>query len=476
MTRAHCFALLSALVLVGALWIPATRAQPTTALGGRIADIVRDAGLGSDVGISVVETASGAEIYGQHADRPLNPASNMKVVTAAAALLELGPDFRMLTGLYGRVNAGSVDTLVLRGFGDPTLRQSDLVQLAEGLADRGVGAVGEVVVDGTYFDDQILPPAFEQQPGEMAAFRAAVGAVAVERASFVLRVLPGPLGAEARVRLGAPGYFVVDNGITTTDGGAPNVIASQRPTDDDRLALTLRGSVPTGILGVGYRRRVDNPLAHAGHAMAEALQAVGIRGRRSVRVARGPRGLPLLTSRRSPPMSQVLYALGKRSDNFVAEMVLKVLGAEQSRPGTSARGAQVLQGVLERAGVAPGSAAIVNGSGLFDGNTIAAGHLTKLLRHVYNDPRVSSEFVAQLSVGGVDGTLHRRLRGLPRPGVVRAKTGTLNSVIALSGYVLGPTPERTIAFSVLANGVRGRQGAARQLADRIAQTIAEDLY
>ena len=320
------------------------------------------------------------------------------------------------------------------------------------------------------------PPAFDQQPGEMAAFRAAVGAVAVERASFVLRVVPGTVGESAIVRLAAPGYFEVSNRISTTDEGPPNVIASQRALEDGRLALTLRGSVPAGILGVGYRRRIEHPLVHAGHALVTALRRVGIRGGTRVRLGTGGSGLPLLTSRRSAALSQLLHRVGKHSDNFVAEMVLKVLGAERARPGTSARGTEALHEVLRKAGVETGSATIVNGSGLFEGNRIAARHLTELLRYMYRDSGVRAEYLTQLAVGGVDGTLSRRLRELPHPRVVRAKTGTLNDVIALSGYVLGPAPERGYAFSFLANGARGKRARARAAADTIASILASALY
>ena len=103
---------------------------------------------------------------------------------------------------------------------------------------------------------------------------------------------PVPSGRSRTSRLLGAGYFDVDNGMTTTEGGAPNVIASQRGIEGGRLALVLRGSVPAGISGVGYRRRIENPLTHAAFVMAEALQRAGIRGGRRVRVGTGPSGLP----------------------------------------------------------------------------------------------------------------------------------------------------------------------------------------
>jgi D-alanyl-D-alanine carboxypeptidase/D-alanyl-D-alanine-endopeptidase (penicillin-binding protein 4) len=153
-----------------------------------------------------------------------------------------------------------------------------------------------------------------------------------------------------------------------------------------------------------------------------------------------------------------------------------VLGAERRRPGSTATSVEVVQSVLTSAGIAEGHVTVVNGSGLFQGNRIAAGDLAHLLAWVYQSPAMRDEYVASLAIGGVDGTLEGRLRDLPAPRIVRAKTGTLDDAIALSGYVLGPTPGEAIAFSVLVNGTRGRQGAARGLADDVARAIANDLW
>ncbi|MCA9612142.1 MAG: D-alanyl-D-alanine carboxypeptidase/D-alanyl-D-alanine-endopeptidase [Myxococcales bacterium] len=444
-------------------------------LGGRIADLVRQAALGDGVGLLVME--GDREIYALSPDTPRNPASNQKLVTAATALLELGPDHRMHTKLFGRIENGRIADLVLRGEGDPSLEHVHLWELADALADRGVRAVDRIWVDGSFFDDQILPPAFEQQPNETAAFRAAVGAVAVDQSSFVLRVLPGPsVGAPAAVRLAASGYFEVDNGMTTTEGGAPNVIASQRALDDGRMQLVLRGTMPAGLVGVGYRRRIEHPLVYAGHAMVDALDRVGIRGGRRVGLGRGPDGLALLADHESPSLAQLLHPVGKDSDNFYAEMILKAIGAHRATPATSARGAEVCQSVLERAGVPRGAATIVNGSGLFEGNRIAPRHLVQLLGYVYQEPRVRAEYLAHLAIGGVDGTLRRRLSDLPSGVIVRAKTGTLNDAIALSGFVVAAGDrERVVRFSYLANGIRGKQGAARQLIDDVLRAVAAEM-
>ncbi|AKF06426.1 D-alanyl-D-alanine carboxypeptidase/D-alanyl-D-alanine-endopeptidase [Sandaracinus amylolyticus] len=456
--------------------VRAQEAPIVSPLATSLSQLVSDAGFGETVSVTVVDAASGQTLFSHQSEIALNPASNMKLVTAAAALARLGPEFRMRTALYGRVEGDGVATLSLRGFGDPSLTQADLVELARDLADHGVRRVGEVVVDATYFEGHLLPPAFDQQPGEVAPFRAATGAVSVDANAYTLRVLPGAtVGAPARVRLDGAGYFALESTITTSDSGQPSIVAIQRD-QGEHMQLALRGTMPIGVTGVSYRRRIENPLAWAGHLTRDALAAAGIRSNDAVRIAATPDDAALLAQHSSEPLAEILSAMGKQSDNFVAEMVFRVLGAERHRPGRVEDSVGAVRDVLRDAGVEPDRVQIVNGSGLFDGNRIASGDLARLLSWMYRQPGLRAEYVAHLAIGGVDGTLAGRLRDLPRPRIVRAKTGTLNDAIALSGYVLGPDPDRAVAFSVIVNGARGRHGPARGLCDGVARAIAQQLW
>jgi serine-type D-Ala-D-Ala carboxypeptidase/endopeptidase (penicillin-binding protein 4) len=206
----------------------------------------------------------------------------------------------------------------------------------------------------------------------------------------------------------------------------------------------------------------------------ESLRNAGVRCD-SVEIGSGPQA-PQLASHESPALASLLPEMGKWSDNFYAETIFKVLGAERHRPGRAEDSVAAVRAFLETAHLPVDRISIVNGSGLFTGNRIAAQNIADLLVYMYRDPALRSEYVAHLAIGGVDGTLRSRLRNLPRPRIVRAKTGTLRDTIALSGYVLGPTPEQVYAFSVLTNGVGGHQNEARDLADSVARTLATDLY
>jgi len=170
-------------------------------------------------------------------------------------------------------------------------------------------------------------------------------------------------------------------------------------------------------------------------------------------------------------------ALGDSVNYLKAEMLIKVLGAERRhRAGRTQDGVAVALGVLGRMGIPAREITMVNGSGLYQGNLVAPLHLVKLLRNVYRNPAMRAEYVSHLSIAGIDGTLAGRFRDLRAPRVVRAKTGTLDDVVALSGYVLGETPERALAFSILANGVSGHRTEARTLGDAIVHALVDQLY
>jgi len=465
-------------VLFALLLATPVRAQPEggTPLVSRLRTLVAESGLGEHVGVAVVDIRTGRPVFQFHAERPMNPASNQKLITAYAALRRLGAHFQMRTAAQGRLEDGAISGgLALRGYGDPDLSYGDLVTLARDVRLQGVRRVDRVIVDATYFDEQILPNAFEQQPNEVAAFRAPIGAVSIDRNAYVLRVLPGAVGGPAQVELlGAP-YFALNNRMTTTADGPPNVIADQRG-DGPQMTLRLSGTIPATVRGVSYRRRIQNPLPWSGHVFAEALRSQGIEVGDGVSVEATPRGAPVLASHQSAPVGTLIHALGKHSDNFVAEMLFRVMGAEHHQPGRNEDGVSAVRAALDSAGVDHSRIDIVNGSGLFDGNRIAPQRITDVLVAAYGDHAIRADYLSSLSVAGVDGTMRRRLRNLPTPRCVRVKTGTLAAVIALSGYVLGPEPNQAFAFSFLANDVRGRIGPSRALADAIARALAEHLH
>jgi D-alanyl-D-alanine carboxypeptidase/D-alanyl-D-alanine-endopeptidase (penicillin-binding protein 4) len=427
---------------------------------------------GGSAGVLVVDVPTGAVLAASNEHAAFNPASNAKLVTAVAALRALGPQHRFLTGLYGKQAGDTVEELVLRGQGDPSLRMGDLAEMARELASAGVRKVRSIGVDQSYFDDRYAPPAYEQQPHEWAPFRAPVAAVSLNGNTVLFTVRPSEQGKSALLSVEPPGLVDLAGAVRTTAKSDPEKIALSLEPRGDRLAATFGGTLPEKSRPVRIARRVDDPRLLAGYALRAALKDAGIEATGGVHTAKS-REKKLLASHRSEPLGELLTALGKESDNFYAEMIFKALSApKKGEPATSEAGAEAAARILREVSAFEPGVVVKNGSGLFDANRATPWSMAALLRAAYSDPTISPEFVSHLAIGGVDGTLRGRFRKWSSYRAIRAKTGTLDAVAALSGYVLAPSSGSPVAFAILVNGVSGKIAESRRAMDAIVEAIA----
>ena len=339
---------------------------------------------------------------------------------------------------------------------------------------------GDIVVDQRFFDELTTPPAFEQQPNEWAAFRAPVSAVALNGNTVTLTIRPQAVGSSAVAFFDPPGFVDVEGTVKTVESGADNVGLELAKTGEGgrRLSAKLSGAVSADSRLVRYTKRVEDPQLLAGYALRAIMEDSGVKVAGDVKLGAPSATTPsrgnVLARHESEPLSTLLYALGKNSDNFYAEMIFKSLAAEaKTRPAKSQDAAEIVTKWIEKNELGDTGLVVKNGSGLFDANRTTASSMAKLLRFVWQDPSLRGEFVSQLAIGGVDGTLHKRFRDLRAHRAVRAKTGTLDDAIALSGYVLAPSGKSTIGFAILFNKVSGKGGAARAAADKLVETIHE---
>ncbi len=425
------------------------------------------------VSAEVVDVDTGKVLASREPHALLNPASNAKVYTAACALALLHGNHRYQTTLAGTMKGGEITgALVIRGYGDPTLRTADFLEMARDLHQRGVRrVVGDILVDQRFFDGEHTPPAFEQQPNEWAYFRAPVSALAVNENTVTLHVRPGEEDGNASAYFDPPGFVDLKGSIKTAGEGADTVGLKLTPAGT-RLEATVSGSIGKRSGLARYTRRVEDPTLLGGYVLKQTLEQIGIKVGGEVKAGSLEKG-NVLVRHESEPLSTVLYALGKQSDNFYAEMVMKSLAGEvKGKPAKTKEGTEACTAWLEKNGLSDTGLVVKNGSGLFDANRVTTASVTKLLRFVHRDAALSSEFVAQLSIGGVDGTLHTRFQKVRHARIVRAKSGTLDDTIALSGYVYGPPGRSPLAFSVIFNGVAGKGSNARQSIDAFVEKIA----
>lgn len=441
----------------------------------------RPALAGARIGIAVHDLQTNTEVAARDADKAFNLASNTKLLTATAALAGLGGGFRWRTAVYADAPPDETGTiagdLYVRGRGDPTLSVAALEQLAHDVAARGVRNVeGRLVLDTGYFDGAVEPPHFDEQPKERAAFRAPVASFGVNRSAVTITVMPEP-GGTARVTLdpATPYVRLTKAEVTTVTTGRTRLRVEQKPKQD-HVALEVTGQIRFGEGSWDLRRRVDDPARFAAEVFKQALAAQGVKLRKpKLGTGTVPLTAKLVAHHDSPPLLDVVRAMNKYSDNYVAEAILKTLGAELKAtpgPATWADGVAAVRAQLEKLGLPAGSYRAGNGSGLYAASEVSPAHLVALLAAAHRDYRVGPDLLASLPVGGLDGTLARRWHGKPALGRVRAKTGTLDKVVTLAGYV-AVEPGHPVAFAILVNDIAAKdRKVARAAIDEMVDAIA----
>jgi D-alanyl-D-alanine carboxypeptidase/D-alanyl-D-alanine-endopeptidase (penicillin-binding protein 4) len=474
----------------------AAQDRPVGRLARLIAPLLqRRAWQNATWGALVVSLTRGDTLFSWHADRRLLPASNTKLFTTAAALHYLGPDFRFLTVLFatGPITNGTLyGDLVLYGTGDPTfgLDTAGLAPFADRVVRAGIRRVnGDMVGDASFLGAELTGPGWTpdnlDQP--FAAPASALGA-----AANLVRVTVEPgarPGAAAAVVVDPPtDYFAVTSRVVTGRSRSRTRIDVQR---GPRNAVALRGVISPRRSSWTTYLVVEQPAVFAAGLLKSLLAARGVtvagttRGVRdgaSARAhellarARGQDGGPLegaLAVRSSPTLGELVTMINHRSDNLSAELVFRSIGRSVGGAGTFASGAQAVAEFLTgQVGIPPASVQVSDGSGLSVLNEATPRAVVRLLAYE-RTAREGGYFWESLPVAG-EGPgegLPDRMVETAAAGRVRAKTGTLKDVSALSGYV-GAVGGEELAFSIIVNHAASI-ARARDVQDQIVTYLAQ---
>ena len=431
---------------------------------------------GAHVGVEVQSLDDGQVVLSKNAEDLLNPASNTKLITSAAALLRLGPEYRFSTDYLADrpLHNGRVGTLFVKGRGDPAVTTERLDGLVTDLWHRGVRTVGDIVLDDTFFDREQFGPGWEQETSDKS-WAAGVGALSLNHNSVAIYITASQrAGQRALVEVDpdARDYFIIDSNVTTVRTNGRRKLRPRTLTDGERTRIVVDGRIPRGAEPVVMFRRVGDPTFYYGQTLKMLLKQRGIRVSGRVRRGEVPPTAVLLQTYESPELAEVVRDMNKVSSNFIAEMLVKTLGAElKGSPGTWPKGLEVAEDLLAELGLPRGTYVLHNGSGLNDTNRFTARQMTTLLQAVWKRFPVASEFVASLGIAARDGTMRLRMEGTDAAGRLRAKTGTLERVTALSGYVQSLGGERFV-FSVLVNDWSGKSGPVVSSIDRLGVMLA----
>ena len=238
--------------------------------------------------------------------------------------------------------------------------------------------------------------------------------------------------------------------------------------------LVIKGKISSkSRYGVSAYVYVNNPSLYAATSFQDALEQMGIEVDGQAILGEVPAKSKRIAVYASESLARIICDSNKVSNNFVAEQLLKTLGAEAlGKPGTTEKGLQVVAEFLEEVGIPHDAYALENGSGLSRNNRISPEQLVTLLTFMYEHFGVRSEFMASLAVAGVDGTLRKRLQDTQAERRLRAKTGTLTAVSCLSGYAASQDNE-VFAFSIMMNGYSSGGYAVQEIQNTIGLLLTE---
>src|ERR1700722_1180866 len=429
------------------------------------------------VGAQVVRLSDGQVLYARNADRLLVPASNMKLFTTALALTRLGADYRLTTQIGARFSIDAAGALAgdleLVGGGDPSLSGreypyrshvargaiysfSAIEELADRLIARGLKRIdGKVVGDDSRY-------VWEPQPGGWSSdsatkeYGAPVSALVLDDNTFEVTLRPGKLAGDlASIGLAPPfENFAIDNRVATTDRGEPKIEFYRSASGRE---LHVWGRLPAGDRGVTQALAIGDPALYAAEVLRDDLlrRGVAIRGEAVARhrfpdeIADSATELDVVRAeRRSPPLLDVLQVVDKVSQNLHAEILLREVAVASEHEGSVGAGLEAMDDFLAGIGIRKAEHQFTDGSGLSRATLVTPAAIATLLAHM-NQSKNREQWLSLLPIGGAGGALGSRFAGHTEARNIRAKTGTLDHVHAISGYADTPGQGR-VAFSFLA--------------------------
>ena len=433
-------------------------ASAHAALPGGVARAFHDAGVPlSGVSVVVRESGQPQPLFTHAADRPMNPASVMKIITTYAALDLLGPDFRWKTEAY---LAGNLDrkgtlagNLVIKGYGDPRITIEQWQAFMRDLRTQGLASItGDLVLDRSYFK---LPEhdaaAFDQEP--LRPYNVGPDALLVNFKAVRFAFAPESAGNAVAVRADPPLPEIAVSGVPQLVNGDCGdwraTLAAQYVNLGSTAVATFPGRYPQSC---GEREWYVALLDHPHYVLGMFTTYFKERGGRfsgTVVEGRPPRKAKPFAVMESAPLYDIVRDVNKLSNNVMArQLFLTLATAKHPPPATPALAAGVVSKWLKDKQIAIPGLVLENGSGLSRRERATAAGIAQLLVSA-DGSAVREEFVSSLAVAAMDGTVQKRFQEGSVAGQALLKTGTLEGVRALAGYVINQEGRRFIVVAVV---------------------------
>jgi D-alanyl-D-alanine carboxypeptidase/D-alanyl-D-alanine-endopeptidase (penicillin-binding protein 4) len=426
--------------------------------------------------VSVVAMPSGRVVYASNINKPLLPASVMKIITTAAALHYLGPEYRFKTQfLYSGSRKGDTifGDLIIRGGGDPTLITEKLWPIAKKIKASGINEItGRIVIDAHFFDQYDMAPEWKLERSQRA-YDAKLSVLTLNYNSIEIHLQPGQnVGSRVNAWLEpALPYMHLHNTAKTIKRGRNTVSVRRSEQEMGHVKMRVGGKLPIRSKEKVIRLNVDNPIRYATETFRTLLRDAGVKINDSSKVVFRPIVANELYKHLSAPLSLILKALNTYSNNLTAEQIIKTIAAERyGTPGTHAEGLRLVKEFLRLNGVNIQGVELVDGSGLSRKNRLTTRAITDLLTHLFSRFDIGPDFLSTLRVMGANGVLSQRLAKSPARGKIRAKTGSLRKVSTLAGYVATPNGQ-VYGYALFLNNNRCGPRNADKIEDRIVTAI-----
>jgi serine-type D-Ala-D-Ala carboxypeptidase/endopeptidase (penicillin-binding protein 4) len=406
-------------------------------------------------GIVVQALGSPTQLYNRDGDRLFIPASNVKLITTAVALRQLGANTKLRTSVYQLPRTGNnTSNLLVVGRGDPSLKIAGLESIAQQLKQRGEKQIGQISFDDSYFRGEAINSDWEW--GDLSTdYAPAINSLILNQNSNPLTISTPQIGLQLQYAWKNPSLnnWQVDNQITTIPAGQNSSVSAIAIFGKPIVKLTgklAQNESPTQI-----DLPVLNPTESFVTAFRQSLTKSDLNvGTTRVVTGQNTLNLPELAAIESPPISELIIETNQKSNNVYAEVLLRSIGRTHpdhatSNEDTSNLGINLVKKNLTEMGVDTQSYRLSDGSGLSRHNLTAPSAFVRVLSAMATAP-TAKIYRDSLPVSGISGSLRNRMKGTLAQGIVSAKTGSMSGVVSLSGYI-DPPKYAPLVFSVILN-------------------------
>ncbi|MEM7769154.1 MAG: D-alanyl-D-alanine carboxypeptidase/D-alanyl-D-alanine-endopeptidase [Cyanobacteria bacterium P01_A01_bin.37] len=426
-------------------------------------------------------------LYDQEGDRLFIPASNVKLLTTAAALDRLGANFRIRTSVYADNATPDAVGLRLVGRGDPSLSDDDLAELARQVGDRGIRRVTSIEIDDSYFQADSVNPTWDWEDVQ-AGYGAPVTSLILNRNELRVVAYPGQVGQPVRLEWLDPveetEWQVVNQTVTVPASGSGFTWVGR---DFSRPILYVYGQRAIGAPPDGSSISIPDPANYGRRKLLAALERTGVNIAPEAASTLPPHDVGQLATPvtslakntevaavLSPPLSELLIETNQNSENIYAEALLRQVGVVGVSPPPESplqAGLVAVKEVLASLGLDPTHYALADGAGLSRQNLVSPETFVDLLQVMSRHPNAAI-YRRSLAEAGLSGTLRNRFRNTPVQGRFLGKTGGLTGISSLSGYLTPPhyTP---LVVSIIISHSNQSGSTRRQAIDTIVRRLAQ---